>query len=902
MSTLIRIPSGHMRFIPAHKQADDATMELTPAKWPVELILIANDLGREAYLDPSRIQTILAPAIQTTCQLTAEETIFFPPPLHSSHSTSPRMTAYPSRSLPHSPAVSTQSHQQGPSTPPLRLRPGLLSLRAPPEAVQATIAARLSASSEGYTSSQALPEITTMPPLAGTHTILPPTSGGSPPIPHRWTPKFIPENWVYTDGSDIEGHPRLGAAVVHVPTATTIYIDAAGTEETRTIMRAELVAIHTALTTLVDHEWIGIFTDSLSSLQAIQHHHAHPGTRSTKDYHHHRILLDSISDILETRRIAGHSTTLHKIRAHTNIRGNDLADAAAKMAVRSFDTLPAHATIRVDIGEVAPRPQHWVGYTANPPPLELSPGARWIPATNTRAWWTIPEEERLQMHAFTRPSLQLRLKVRNALLRSLHYTSLYRRLLVANKLKGARLQVVGRAIHKKLNSTPKEGTALLKFMYGQLYNGKIAMRYGYAPTDECPLCHKPDSCTHIAGECRKHEGLRIGRHNAACQLIHAAIRKSSKGGGALHAAPELILVSADAGTLSQTTADSISNLSTQDGTLTPLLGREHTPIVDHSQTDWLEPIPTRTPTRQSRRMDVSLDPRYNPGSLSAATSDAECTAAPRRIPEWVLSHEEIQALHTAGHGTAPDLIYARGVPDSPSPDPTSFNKKLCTLIIVEIGFCRDLGCEEKREAKANKYIPLITELKKHWGTVEFVAFPIGHAGTTLKTTLDQLTIAFSTARPRGVRPGAAMASDTTVTDHTARTHDYNLFKSLLDSLTDLAQSRLLGIINNRRRLVAALQGNVSRQRASSTPATPHHTGHQTRVSESVDMDTSQDCRPSTGNMNTRKRALAAVGKVRRNRAHSAAAPAPTQAVTQQETASHIHRTRTTRVHESTAIT
>ena len=65
-------------------------------------------------------------------------------------------------------------------------------------------------------------------------------------------------------------------------------------------------------------------------------------------------------------------------------------------------------------------------------------------------------------------------------------------------------------------------------------------------------------------------------------------------------------------------------------------------------------------------------------------------AVPRRIPEWVLSLEEIQELYTADHGTAPDLIYARGVPDSPSPDPTSFNKKLCTLIIVEIGFCRDL--------------------------------------------------------------------------------------------------------------------------------------------------------------------------------------------------------------------
>ena len=82
---------------------------------------------------------------------------------------------------------------------------------------------------------------------------------GSAPIPYPWQPKYLPEQWIYTDGSDIEGHPRLGAAVVHIPTATTIYIDAAGTDETRTIMRAELVAIYTALTTFASHEWIGIF-------------------------------------------------------------------------------------------------------------------------------------------------------------------------------------------------------------------------------------------------------------------------------------------------------------------------------------------------------------------------------------------------------------------------------------------------------------------------------------------------------------------------------------------------------------------------------------------------------------------------------------------------------------------
>ena len=50
------------------------------------------------------------------------------------------------------------------------------------------------------------------------------------------------------------------------------------------------------------------------------------------------------------------STTIQKIRAHTHVRGNDLADAAAKLAVTDFDTLPNEQTLRVDIGAIAPRP------------------------------------------------------------------------------------------------------------------------------------------------------------------------------------------------------------------------------------------------------------------------------------------------------------------------------------------------------------------------------------------------------------------------------------------------------------------------------------------------------------------------------------------------------------------
>jgi hypothetical protein len=268
------------------------------------------------------------------------------------------------------------------------------------------------------------------------------------------------------------------------------------------------------------------------------------------------------------------------------------------------------------------------------------------------------------MHAFTRPSPQLRIKVREALLRSLHHSSLYRRLIVANQEKGVRTKRVGQVLHKKLTHSPREGTTFLKFLYGQLYNGKLALRYGHAPaTDECPLCHKPDSYTHIAGECPDHESLRISRYNAACQLVHAVIRKSAKGGAALHSPPDLILAMADTSVQSMTTGDSIQTLSpTPEDT-------DHSPTTKPTPHDWLAPLPTTEEIRRKQHTEVSMDPRYNHWSLSATAGDTECTAAPNRIPDWVLPRAETQMMFDAGHGTALDLIYARGVPNTPSPDP-----------------------------------------------------------------------------------------------------------------------------------------------------------------------------------------------------------------------------------------
>ena len=105
--------------------------------------------------------------------------------------------------------------------------------------------------------------------------------------------------------------------------------------------------------------------------------------------------------------------------------------------------------------------------------------------------------------------------------------------------------------------------------------------------------------------------------------------------------------------------------------------------------------------------------------------------------------------------------------------------------------------------------------------MEFIAFPIGHAGTTLTKTLDYLTAAFSTVRPTVERSRANRGASIPATDHNAMTHDYSLFKSLMDSLANLAQPRLLGIIRNMKRLVDALPGG-DRHQAHSAPPTTHH--------------------------------------------------------------------------------
>ncbi len=174
----------------------------------------------------------------------------------------------------------------------------------------------------------------------------------------------------------------------------------------------------------------------------------------------------------------------------------------------------------------------------------------------------------------------------------MHHTSIYGRLILQARTQGVTTATIGMALHDRLREISKEGTDLLKFIHGQLYNGKLTKRYGHAPSDECFLCHRPDSCTHIAGECKAHKNHSISRHNAACQLTHVAIRSSAKGGGAPYRVDDLRLVAADACNQNQTRDEELSSI------VTPTQEVTHpTDIIHQTSTNWLEQIPPEVETR-----------------------------------------------------------------------------------------------------------------------------------------------------------------------------------------------------------------------------------------------------------------------------------------------------------------
>ncbi len=126
------------------------------------------------------------------------------------------------------------------------------------------------------------------------------------------------------------------------------------------------------------------------------------------------------------------------------------------------------------------------------------------------------------------------------------------------------------------------------------------------------------------------------------------------------------------------------------------------------------------------------------------------------------------------------------MPANPTPDPETFNRKDCSLILFEIGFCRVLGCHDKLTKKTEKYHPLLCAVRLYWGRVELVCIPIDHAGTTLHDVATDIATALAKVRPSTAAKRNTKGQKTQDINRTALIHDKKTAKTLLDKHWSLA--------------------------------------------------------------------------------------------------------------------
>ena len=589
------------------------------------------------------------------------------------------------------------------------------------------------------------------PPQVEQQPMLKPDSMTVPSSPHHeptlqntastlplWQQAHNPHAFIYTDGSKTEGAPVLGAAGFN-PAARghTTYIDATGSAENNTVVRAELTAIYHALQENQNDNHIHILTDSLTAIQKILLLHSQP-LRSTKDHHHY--VLQQIAALIEQRAQNRLTTHISKVPAHTGVWGNEIADKAAKSVVhaimkhRSEDNVPYPEWVTPTDVPMQPYRQAHV-LTDDPPPNP--DGTQPSPRVLTT---------KSNLHRHIKPMLRLHTAP----------PSTYHSLMIKARTSEdpTDLTNTARYITALINTGARHhAKRLLAFIWGTMYTQKHAFWFGHSRDQICPVCNlDTDSCTHVGSGCRHPhlKSLYIDRHSAAVRMVRNFISMSPVGAS-------LTLICEDSGVkpLPEDLLDNDNFLAMQDEFLQRLPQHQHIhpPTYRHSPLDHrLTDVTLELKDDNLAAADVN-DPQKRETEPDQAATHTEDRTVHQTIPEWVLPKDAQQRLLLAKHGFKPDLLFIKG---APSPHPavvTEQNLAQWKITVIEIGFCADLRLEAKNKEKTEKYNPLIKELRKRWSHVHFITVPIGNAGAMLASTKQQLATLVSTQpqKKKGLR-------------------------------------------------------------------------------------------------------------------------------------------------------
>ncbi|KAJ9514694.1 hypothetical protein QJQ45_028426 [Haematococcus lacustris] len=306
-------------------------------------------------------------------------------------------------------------------------------------------------------------------------------------------PRMAITEWAtlaYTDGSCIKTSGAAPASVgagVYIPETNVLITVTLDDPESNTINKAELTAIHAALTAGAKR----IATDSLCSIYQIRRALANPMSLIT---HRHNDILTAIATLIIDSPVTIH---FYKVRAHSGIIGNEGADALAK-----------HAALH--------------------PELANTPAYRPTTRKETNTWLSneadgespapLPDcRQSVRAHMHRKHSLGL------ANQDSIYYQ-------MSQEITKAAARGAGARVMTDTNiSIPAQRTALL-YRTGGLYNQKLAMRWKRATDDRCPLCGEADSATHLLSGCSETLPMVQERHNGAGRLISKAISKGTLGG------------------------------------------------------------------------------------------------------------------------------------------------------------------------------------------------------------------------------------------------------------------------------------------------------------------------------------------------------------------------------------
>ena len=228
-----------------------------------------------------------------------------------------------------------------------------------------------------------------------------------------------------------------------------------------------------------------------------------------------KIRCELIKEIVTEIVNRGLRTTLHKVKGHASIIGNEKADAIAKAAATG-DTSDYEECEKYESPSNNRLTQYWPYKT------------QW----NNR--WSLTNGQRTLIDRFKRvnPLTDLHDSVR-------HYCHQKSRFGMANRatcyfeaFKRIEERLDLPASNEYMTSGKikyAERKTALSYRYGTMWTRKMAYRCGHAPSSKCLLCGDEDGGHHTASGCPALKRMYINRHNKVGRLIMTRVLRGRKG-------------------------------------------------------------------------------------------------------------------------------------------------------------------------------------------------------------------------------------------------------------------------------------------------------------------------------------------------------------------------------------